>query len=453
MVNLPVIDRTIWFGTDAKADLNPLFEGFVITGGTNYYTTAATFDSSSKIITYNRNDTLSAYSVSLSALSTTNYYTTGATLNTSTDTIYFNRNDILSAYSINLSGVSSVPFGIDSDVSSSAITATLNKQIVLQNDTVILVRVAADKDFDAMLNANGTGNIPIYTPFPINGQISENNEYYFQYIINNPLTTVDNWILLNPTQIINTFVPYGNDVSTTVNTISALGIYDSFNLIDGNTFTVDVYSSITSSIVTMNILGLYETYLPILLSNGDRVKPGQILKDNRYLFQYNSNIGSGATSETYILLNPSFPDISDIQHNQTETLTGTDKKTVIYSALLSKGTFTASDIFKYFCHIGATDNPNSKTVNFYISASPTDFLRGSLISSKDMAENCLMLPFENYITFKKSLTVEQTTDLTIYQPINLTVDFTIDQYFIITGLLSNIADTIYLYDFGGQIFR
>jgi len=72
----------------------------------NFYTTGTSVNGN--IISYNRNDLMSAYTVDLSSIlsgvSTENFYTTGATLNG--NTISFNRNDLMSAYTINLSTLS-----------------------------------------------------------------------------------------------------------------------------------------------------------------------------------------------------------------------------------------------------------------------------------------------------------------------------------------------------------
>ena len=72
-----------------------------ITATTDTYTTGVTI--SNNILSFDRQDQLSAYTVDLSSFSGSNFYTTAATL--VNEIIYYDRTDTLSAFTVDLSGI------------------------------------------------------------------------------------------------------------------------------------------------------------------------------------------------------------------------------------------------------------------------------------------------------------------------------------------------------------
>ncbi len=147
-------------------------------------------------------------------------------------------------------------------------------------------------------------------------------------------------------------------------------------------------------------------------------------------------------------LRPSVP----IKLNTSISHSGSTSEDKIFSILIPANTFQADDYLEFFSTINSTNNANAKTVRAYFNTS--DNLSGSPIlwGTRILAQAATQ-PFGRGMFFKNSKTSQQTlVGTTLNASIDytgttgtaatLSIDFTIDQYFIISGQLAVGTDTI-----------
>ena len=148
--------------------------------------------------------------------------------------------------------------------------------------------------------------------------------------------------------------------------------------------------------------------------------------------------------------------------NTTSSLTGTTAETLITSILIPANTFESNDWLKWLTSINATGNANSKILKFYFNTSSV--LAGATqVAQRTLANTITQtvgrnLIFVNSISSQKTL-VGVTTNLINDEGTNtgtqatLSINFAVDQYFIISGTLAVGTDTITVNGITSQISR
>lgn len=162
--------------------------------------------------------------------------------------------------------------------------------------------------------------------------------------------------------------------------------------------------------------------------------------------------------------------LSDTRFNrcpfkQTQTIshTGTVSNTVKFTSLIPAGTFEANDILKWFLQIGATSNANAKTYRFYFNT--TANLSGSpvLVGTYALSSGAVNIGCDRLFTFKNSISSQEIILPTASaqsqytgsasSPSSVSVNFAVDQYFIVAIQLANSSDTANIFSIGSELFR
>lgn len=150
------------------------------------------------------------------------------------------------------------------------------------------------------------------------------------------------------------------------------------------------------------------------------------------------------------------------KQNLTLSHTGDTTNTLKYSSLIAGGTFNANDLLKFAALIGATSNANAKTFRFYFNTSAS--LSGAtLIATHALSSGALTVALSRFMIFKNSVSSQEISPASVaFQseyvasssaPTALTINFTVDQYFIVAMQLGNSADTAYVYGLTSELYR
>lgn len=147
--------------------------------------------------------------------------------------------------------------------------------------------------------------------------------------------------------------------------------------------------------------------------------------------------------------------------NQTYSVTGVTTQIVACSILIPAGTLNENDMLYLYILTGATSSANNKTIRAYFNTSSQTVgtVYGGGTSSQIMTflltSGALTAGTDREIIFKNSLSSQQVHPATISigskvvqnssAPTNLTANFAVDQYFIITCQCANAADTINIF--------
>jgi hypothetical protein len=145
------------------------------------------------------------------------------------------------------------------------------------------------------------------------------------------------------------------------------------------------------------------------------------------------------------------PSFAPFKQNTTSALTGTTSETLITSILIPANTFQANDWLRWVASINATNNANSKILKFYFNT--TASLSGATQVAQRQLTNVVTQPvirnmfFVNSISSQKTLlgtALNTATDETATggTQATLSINFAVDQYFIISGQLAVGTDTI-----------
>lgn len=152
-----------------------------------------------------------------------------------------------------------------------------------------------------------------------------------------------------------------------------------------------------------------------------------------------------------------------IKDNSGISHTGTTAETLIFSQLIPAGTLEASDIFRFNIMFGLnTNNANVKTARVYFNT--TNDLLGTpiIVATRTLTSaingNCLRNLF-----LKNSLTIQDigipTSNFVSDENVSnvsistINIDFSVDQYFILSAQLANSADTMGVRSIMAQILR
>lgn len=152
-----------------------------------------------------------------------------------------------------------------------------------------------------------------------------------------------------------------------------------------------------------------------------------------------------------------------VKNNTTVSLTGTLVETILYSVLIPAGTFQANDDFEVYLRFFGTNTATAKIVRVYFN-NTNDLVTPILLArNQGTTSSAGGTSLHRNLIFKNSVTNQEilssatnyNTDFNVTSTSlnTLSIDFTIDQYFIVTGQLADITDTMGIRNVRGQILR
>jgi TusA-related sulfurtransferase len=149
-----------------------------------------------------------------------------------------------------------------------------------------------------------------------------------------------------------------------------------------------------------------------------------------------------------LIARPSVP----IKHNIAIPHTGVTSEEIIYSVLIPAGTFQGNDWLEISAHILSNSSANTKTIRLYFNT--IDSLIDATIWGTRILPQTTSQGFKRNLIFQNSIssqrtiigpTVSRVDDLNYIGTSNLlSIDFSIDQYFILSGQLAVGTDSITL---------
>lgn len=156
------------------------------------------------------------------------------------------------------------------------------------------------------------------------------------------------------------------------------------------------------------------------------------------------------------------PDRLLFKQNTAISHTGSTGETVVATYLVSANQFQSNDILKWYLYYTMTNNANAKEVKCYFNTSPD--LSGSPISlGVRNTVSTVGSPFGREIVFNNSVTSQRTwnTGGNLATPetsstsslTNLSIDFTVAQYFIVTVNLATGTDNVTIQWLWSKIMR
>ena len=175
---------------------------------------------------------------------------------------------------------------------------------------------------------------------------------------------------------------------------------------------------------------------------------------------------NATTGSTAIANKPTIPTIPTFtpmpfKQNVNVTHTGTTANTIVASYLITAGTFEANDFLRFVIQTSQTVNTNVKTLRVYTNTSVS--LTGATLIATRLLTSASGTALGRDLVFKNSLTsqdISSTTNNHGDNEINtnvfvtsLTIDFTVNQYFIIAVELTNTTDEVVLRSLRTNIFR
>jgi hypothetical protein len=175
---------------------------------------------------------------------------------------------------------------------------------------------------------------------------------------------------------------------------------------------------------------------------------------------------NATTGSTAIANKPTIPTIPTFtpmpfKQNVNVTHTGTTANTIVASYLITAGTFNANDFFRFVIQTSQTVNTNVKTLRVYANTSAS--LTGATLMATRLLTSASGTGLGRDLVFKNSLTSQDISSTTNNHGDNenntnvfvtsLTIDFTVNQYFIIAVELTNTTDEVVLRSLRTNIFR
>ncbi len=147
--------------------------------------------------------------------------------------------------------------------------------------------------------------------------------------------------------------------------------------------------------------------------------------------------------------------------NTSVAHTGTLVETIITSVLIPANTFQANDWLRWTASINTSNNANAKTFKAYFNTS-VSLVGATQVALRNLSA-AISHPIIRNMFFQNSITSQRTmsgvalntlSDETLVgTAANLAINFGVDQYFIISGQLGVISDTITVNGFTSQIMR
>lgn len=175
---------------------------------------------------------------------------------------------------------------------------------------------------------------------------------------------------------------------------------------------------------------------------------------------------NATTGSTAIANKPTIPTIPTFtpmpfKQNVNVTHTGTTANTIVASYLITAGTFQANDFLRFVIQTSQTVNTNVKTLRVYANTSAS--LTGATLMATRLLTSASGTALGRDLVFKNSLTSQDISSTTNNHGDNenntnvfvtsLTIDFTVNQYFIIAVELTNTTDEVVLRSLRTNILR
>ena len=150
------------------------------------------------------------------------------------------------------------------------------------------------------------------------------------------------------------------------------------------------------------------------------------------------------------------------KQNTASSLTGTILETIITSILIPANTFQSNDWLNWLISINATNNANSKILKFYFNTSAS--LSGAVQVAQRTLAGAITQTVSRNMFFKNSVSSQRTMiGVTLSAPsdeegntgaaADLSINFGVDQYFIVSGTIVVITDTITINGLTSRINR
>lgn len=141
------------------------------------------------------------------------------------------------------------------------------------------------------------------------------------------------------------------------------------------------------------------------------------------------------------------------KQNTTVTHTGTINETIVFSQLIPAGTFEVNDFIRFHAHASCTNNANVKTAKFCFNT--TNVVAGAVQIGIRQYASIVANPFIRTMVFKNALDAQEIVaasvnvasdeaQTTVADVAARAIDFSVDQYFMITFTLADAADTMKL---------
>jgi hypothetical protein len=152
---------------------------------------------------------------------------------------------------------------------------------------------------------------------------------------------------------------------------------------------------------------------------------------------------------------------TQFKQNVNVTHTGTTANTIVASYLIPSGTFQANDFFRFLIQTSHTNNANVKTLRVYINSSVSltsaTLIATRLLTSSAGASMARDLIFKNSLSSQDISSVtnnsgdnENNTNVTVS---SLTINFSVNQYFIVAFELADGTDSAVIRGLRTNIFR
>jgi hypothetical protein len=153
------------------------------------------------------------------------------------------------------------------------------------------------------------------------------------------------------------------------------------------------------------------------------------------------------------------------KQNTLVALTGTLTETIVFSFKIVAGTMAVNDFLRWFLTWNGTNNANNKILKCYFNTSSAiagatlvqTLLITTNVTTSGQQPSVRNLIFKNSVALQRIFSVASNNindeSLSLATHDDLTINFAVDQYFIVTLKLANTGDTANLCSLYGYIIR
>ena len=235
-------------------------------------------------------------------------------------------------------------------------------------------------------------------------------------------------------------------------TITGTTTITSFGSVDAGARRMVTFAGVLT--LTYNATSLIlPTGANITTAAGDTCIAISLGSGNWIVFNYNRASGEALSAPINIH--------SIVKENTTISHTGTTTETLKWSQLVAGGTFAAEDVFEFSMFMGGNGSGN-KTYRLYANTAST-LAGATLIGTYAYTAANLWGVFTRNLIFNDSITSQKVNNVTTSVQTSganntaavatLSIDFTVDQYFIISIELATSANTCNIWGIYSQLNR